>query len=276
MASPQSPQGVLAPDILLSNEVADFDDRDLMQELVDFVNWLLEDARLVFAEIGDAARGLYLTDQYIVQVENGGHTQYVGNVVCANAKFGTLDRSMELISETLAQCGEEGYTIVFRDFSNLLNANNEIFAAQHRDPSDVPHYAELRALDDRFFALDIEKLDAAPARLLRGSPALRLLSADAKTAEQAKIIARNALFDERGRARAAALGRTPMYFAPRRLCDMVGLEFVRINAGGPTPSPNVMSWGITTSDGPRLMLLGPNFAELFDMNQTTRLARIEF
>jgi hypothetical protein len=276
MASVQSPQGILAPDILLSKDATSLDDRDLMQELVDFVNWLLADARLVFPEIGDPTKGLYLTDQYIAQVNNGGHTQYVHNVVCVNAMSGALDGSMKLVLETLEQCSAPGYSTVFRDFSKLLAANGEIFAAQYSDPRDTPHYAELEALDTRFFGLNIAELDNARGRLLRNSPSLRLLPAEAIGSEKAMIIGRNFLFDDRGRARQAALEKVPMYFAPRKLCQIVGLEFVRINAGQRTGRPEVISWGITTSDGVRMMLLGPNFAELYDRGLTRKLARIEF
>src|SRR5262249_44789696 len=120
MAFLETPQGVLAPDILLGEESANLDDRDLVQEVVDFVNWLLADARRVFGEVGDPARGLYLLDQYIAQVENGGHAQYVGNVACSNQQAGTHDLAMALISLTLADCAEPDYLDLFHDFDGLL------------------------------------------------------------------------------------------------------------------------------------------------------------
>jgi hypothetical protein len=270
------PQGVLAPDILLREAGVPVSDRDLMQELVDFVNWAIDDARLVLAEVGDPARGLYLTDQYIAQVRNGGHTQYVGNVACFNRQAGTLDLALTLISQTLADCLEEGYLNIFRDFEDLLRAHEEITAQRHRDPHQTPHYVALNALDDRFFMLDGDMLDAARAGLLRGSPSLRRLSAERLPLEKANIIARNVAFEGRGRAREHALQKEPMYFAPRRLCQLVGLDFVQLTAGSRTAKPDEMFWGVATSGGIRSMLLGPNFAELYDKERQQKLARIEF
>jgi hypothetical protein len=44
----------------------------------------------------------------------------------------------------------------------------------------------------------------------------------------------------------------------------------------PVQSPQGISWGIATSDGVRMMLLGPNFAELYDRGLAAKLAQIEF
>src|SRR5262245_1019654 len=122
MPANQPAQGILAPDVLLGKSVVDLDVPDLMRAVVDFVNWLLGEARLNFPEIGDLARRTYLTDQYITQVDNGGHPQYVHNVVLENKTYGILDETLELIQATLAQCSEPGYVRVFRDFNELLNA----------------------------------------------------------------------------------------------------------------------------------------------------------
>jgi hypothetical protein len=276
MASEYLPQGVLAPDMLLPEASVRESDRDLMQELVDFVNWAIEDARLVFAEIGDPARGLYLTDQYIAQVQNGGHTQYVGNVACFNKQAGTLELTLALISQTFVDCRGEGYVDIFRDFEDLLRAHEEITAERHRDPRQTPHVAALNALDDRFFTLDEEMIAAAGARLLRESRSLRLLSAERLVVEKENIIARNVAFEARGRARERAAQEEPMHFAPRKLCQLVGLDFVRLTAGLRTAKPDEMFWGIATSGGIRSMLIGPNFAELYDKERQQKLARIEF
>jgi hypothetical protein len=277
MTAFETSQGILAPDVLVRQSAADLDDYELFQEVVDFVNWLQREARLTFSEIGPLAQSTYFTDQYIAQVNNGGHTQYVHNVLHFNRTRGTMDPTLDTVEATLARIAPSGYLSILHEFRALLRAHDEITARRYHPPPDTPYYKELNALDDRFFALDDKARELALGQLLRTSPAFRILSDDDFEAEKANIIARNKLFEERGKEVQAALDKDPMYFAPRKLCEMVGLQFQFITVGDYTDKPEEMYWGVMTSDGPRQMLLGPNFAELYeDFKRTKRLARIDF
>lgn len=276
MTSSNEPQGVLAPVVLLHESAANASDLDLIYGVVEFVNWALGDARLVFGELGAFAQGTHLTDQYIVQVNNGGHAQYVHNALVWNNRAGTLDLTLRSVARTLGECGETEHLVIFEDFARLLAAHNEMVARQYEDPRTMPQYDALDALDKRFYARKDKERDAARAQLVRTSPSVRFLADDALVAERNKVIAGNAMYEQRGKERQAALEKDPMYFAPRRLCAMAGLEFQHITAGQRTGTPGVISWGVMTSDGVRRMLLSENFAELYDFNLTTRLARIDF
>lgn len=70
--------------------------------------------------------------------------------------------------------------------------------------------------------------------------------------------------------------KSPLWFAPRKLCEIAGLTFLDITVGLPTAQPEISMWGVKTSDGIRMMLLGPNFAVLTDQNMTQKLARFEW
>jgi len=276
MTAFEKSQGILAPDVLIRESAADLDDDELFQEVVDFVNWLQNEAYLIPSEIGALAREIYLTDQYIAQVNNGGHPQYVHNVLVFNRTRGTMDSTLDIVEATLARIAPSEYLSIFRDFRALLKAHEEITARQYDYAPDMPYFKELDALNKRFYALDDKARDLALGQLLRTSPSFRILSDDEFEAETAKIIASNKLLEERRKELQAARDKDPMYFAPRKLCEIVGLEFQFITIGERTSRPDEMYWGIVTSDGPRQMLIGPNFAELYDHTRKKRLARIDF
>lgn len=276
MTAFEKSQGILAPDVLIRQSAADLDDYELFQEVVDFVNWLYNEALLTPSEIGVLAQSTYLTDQYIAQVNNGGHPQYVHNVLVFNRTRGTMESTLDVVEATLARIAPSEYLSIFRDFRALLKAHDEITARQYDYAPDMPYFKELDALDNQFHALDDTTRDLALGQLLRTSPAFRILSDDDFEAEKAKIVARNKLFEERGRELQAARDRDPMYFAPRKLCEMIGLQFQFITIGDRTDKPDEMYWGIVTSDGPRQMLIGPTFAELYDQTRKKKLARIDF
>ncbi len=276
MSESAKSQGILAPDIFLREDQVNVDASEFIYNVVEFVNRLLYDGHLVFGEINDIAQATYVTDQYISQIINGGHSQYIHNVVRSNEEIGKNKTPFERIERLLSRCSDRAYLDIFQDFRSFLKRNPEAASMDFGELIESRFFEDLKAFDKRFYAADAKQRDADRVQYVRTSGLLRIIPDDRFQAELTKIIKRNPLFEQRGKDRQAALEKSPMYFAPRRLCEIAKLQFVRVTAGRPTGKPGVIAWGVMTSDGIRAMILGPNFAELFDKDRKVRLGWIEF
>ena len=276
MSESAKSQGILAPDIFLGESQVKDEASEFIYNVVAFVNRLLYDGRLVFDEINDVARVTYVTDQYISQVFNGGHSQYICNVVRSNKTIGRNDVAFNHIEALLRRFKNGTYLETFQDFRSLLNINPEVAIMDFDELIKSRFFESLKAFDKRFYAEDAKQRDADRVQYVRTSGLLRIIPDDAFQAELTKIIKRNPLFEQRGKDRQESLEKSPMYFAPRKLCSLVGLEFHRVTAGRPDKAKRQILWGVMTSGGVKGMILGKNFAELYEKGGQVPIARIEF
>ncbi|MGJ4931374.1 DMP19 family protein [Bradyrhizobium sp. HKCCYLS2038] len=249
------PQGLIAPEILVDADRA-ANDADLVEDVVDFVNWALESAYLVPGEIAPEAFWSYYADYYRAEVNNGGHSQFAFNSDMNETALDNCRRGLEAM-------GASDYLVIFNEFLAIMQGEPERAEAirdrirfQTIDP-------DIRALDDRFFKL--RNMTALNAAWLRTLPSLRPLPIEPENdleAARDRLVAANKMLD----ARIAYLEGTqdrfkatdPVQVAARATCAQEGITFERLNAG--IPESDGIRWDLSTSSGHRTMLVAPELA----------------
>jgi hypothetical protein len=266
-------QGLLAPAILVDAAVLDSaEPYDLVHADIHFVNWALSDAMLIPGEFPPEALFAYHVDFYLAQVNNGGHGQFAGNSQMSAPTIRNIEQG-------LAAIGAADFQAVFADFLAMMRSDADLArrTLETRGFTGTPE--EIKALDERFFALNgTDRLIAQNATWLRGLASLKPLSADAMQAELAAIKASNRLLAARqaklAAEREAREAKDPVYSSAKRLCAVAGLTFAGFTAGRAAAKPGHMIFGMRTSDGVRMMLLGPDEAVLMDKDQTNVIAKV--
>jgi len=247
-------QGMIADEILVPEKCI-ADDVDLVASVVDFVNWAMDRARLIFGEIATEAFWSYHVDYYLAQVANGGHGQFAHN-------SGMREQSLDNCRRGLIAMGAEGYVRIFDDFMAIMNGD----AARAKAIQEGSGFGEIdpaiEALDRRFGAL--ENLTTLNAAWLRALPALRPLPSDRLNAERDAIIARNPLLAAREdyvrRAEERHAATDTVQVAARATCAQEGIAFEGVNAGFPVPGG--VCWGLRTSAGSRWLIVSDEMAAL--------------
>jgi len=124
----------------------DKDPWKLVQAVVDYVNFMLEQARFTRDELPAAAIQLYHTDYYLAQVNNGGHAQFVGNAG-QNLSFILDDVDQGLLHAQAAQ-----HHSIFNQMAFWVRANVKEATQQTGFEGGIA--PELAALDRPFFEVD--------------------------------------------------------------------------------------------------------------------------
>ncbi len=144
------------PVILLEQETLESDDIYLLPEsLVEFVNFAVHTAQYRRDELPKEAFECFHVDYYIAQVNNGGHSQYVGN-------SGWHDYQIADIRAGLAAIGDEEAIELYEDLCAYADSNPKEFqdGMVSGGFGDIPDF--FQKADDAFFELGLGE------RLMRG------------------------------------------------------------------------------------------------------------
>ncbi|WP_372623043.1 hypothetical protein [Falsiroseomonas sp.] len=176
------PQGLIAPATLVSAaRLETRGDRYLLAEAGDFAFWAAHEALSAPGEYPREAQWANAASYYLVQVENGGHGQFV-------FKSGPCRATLEGIGNLLAAADFPELHAIFREFVTLIESPEARAAALEAGGFEgTPD--ELTRLDRRFFSLCDG--DAKRARLgdwARRLPRLRWLSVEKLNEERPAVL----------------------------------------------------------------------------------------
>ncbi|MEA3039219.1 MAG: hypothetical protein QOE79_1732 [Sphingomonadales bacterium] len=195
------PQGLLAPDILITKvEARSQDSQTLPDAVLRFCRWCTGEAGLVREEVQPDAWRIYHSGFYIGDVSNGGHGQFAANSAMAPELLDDVEAGLNKLglAELLA---------IFRRFRGLLDSDAGLkrVVMEGGGFGDIP--TAIGAIDEAFFRSPERKLYAERAtRWLKGAPTVAILTPREMRARQEAIVASN-----RQLARRRALGaRRPL------------------------------------------------------------------
>jgi hypothetical protein len=249
------PQGVIAREILIPNAYM-ADDGDLVATVVDFVNWAIGPAHLVFGEVVAEAFWSYHADYYLAQVNNGGHGQFAHNSGMSEQTFDNCRRG-------LVAMGANDYVAIFDEFMALVKGDPRRAKAIQDGSGFGQIDRAIKLLDKRFLALgNMTRLNAAWLRTLS---VLRSLPNDRLTAERGAVIGQNFLLAARQdylrRAKERGNAADPIQVAARATCAQEHITFESVNAGLPVGDGQI-AWALSTSAGSRMLVMGDGIAVL--------------
>lgn len=251
------PRGLIAENILIPENATG--EEDLVEAVVDFVNWAMDEARLVPGEIAQQAFWSYHSDYYLAQVNNGGHRQFAFN-------SGMSGQTIENCRCGLAAMSASDHLQVFEEFLAFLSAEPARLAALNEEVTSGGRFFRdsLAPLDHRFFALeDMKRIHAA---WLRALPIMRPLPPDRLAAERDALMRRNSLRETRAdlvRRRADAIfAKDPLHVAARATCARDGVAFQYVGVGQKA-GPDSIAWTLATSGGPRTLVMRGDKAVLY-------------
>jgi len=227
--------------------------------IVEFTNHIRAAAQYANHELPREVLGIYYADYYLAQVNNGGHSQYVGN--SGKGLAANIDYALQGL-ETIG--AEEQYRTL-AGLKAWITANPEEAAAQNGFSIRAP---ELETLDARFF--DAEKrasITDLAARWITSWPNLETID-DKRYGERLRALAGlNPNFDIRRIWRASEQNRfnltDKLQITVAVACGAVEPEpdvKIRINAGRYTElnGQSVVEWGVTTDKGLRYAIVHDN------------------
>ncbi|ONG50031.1 hypothetical protein BKE38_19785 [Pseudoroseomonas deserti] len=228
----------------------------LVGDTVDFVNTLQAHGAFLPEELPRDALRAYHCDDYLAQVMNGGHGQFVGNRRWP-------EPMIRDIAEGLAAMQAEPYARIFAELRTIV--------ARHGSWEQAETAPELEALDDRFFALDAyQTFSPRIAAWLRGLPILEPVP-DADLPARLEALRHPdhaARLAERAHAAEAARAREPLWVAGRMLCALAGCAPMGgLVAGDPTaraPDGREGAWTIATAEENKVLFLFDDVAILCD------------
>lgn len=194
-------QGLLAPEILVTLAAYQAADPNaLLDALVQFCNWCVDDAWLVRDEVQPDAWSIYHASYYVAQVNNGGHGQFAANSAMKSAVLGDVETGLDRL-------GLDGLLTIFRRFRNALECDAALKTAtmQAAGFGEIP--LAVRELDDAFFdSPDPGHFPRQASRWLKHASTVLALTPRDLRARQTMILASNSLLDRR---RSASARRSP-------------------------------------------------------------------
>ncbi|HEY4251720.1 MAG TPA: DUF4375 domain-containing protein [Roseomonas sp.] len=184
-------------DIVLYDErdVSSGNPHNLWDSAAEFAAWAMDVALLEPGEFPEEALLVASLSRYVGQVMNGGHWQFAHNTRMDASLIQRVQRSLEMLSA-------QDYAGLFTEFQQIMASDLELLG-KALSPSWRSPPEAVEALDDRFYALDLDGLIARTAAWLRTLPSFTPLSRAAVAEEKAAIKARNRNFDLRQAARQA-------------------------------------------------------------------------
>lgn len=217
--SHRQPEGLLAPDILVTN--ADLRDRDpdtLPGAVVRFCNWCVEEAGLIRDEVQPDAWLVYHSVFYVEQVRNGGHGQFAGNSKLRREILDDVEAGLEKLElrDLLA---------IFRRFRCAVDGDAALKRAivEGGGFGETPQVIE--ELDNAFFhSPEPQQFYRQASSWLQRTPTVVALTPRELRMRQDAIVANNLLL---ARRRAKAPRRpmgTSLKDAAARVWDKIGLR----------------------------------------------------
>jgi hypothetical protein len=190
--SPLKPQGLLAPEILVT--LADrqaADPNTLPDGLIQFCDWCIEEAWLVRDEVQPDVWPIYHATYYIAQVNNGGHGQFAANSAMKSAVLGDIEDGLERLDL-------DQLLTIFRRFRIALERDAALKAATMEGAGfgDTPEF--IREIDAAFFASpDPDRFPEQASCWLKNASTVLSLTPRELRARQAMIVASNTLLVRR-------------------------------------------------------------------------------
>jgi hypothetical protein len=251
-----------------SSVASDDSDDDIVRSNIDFINEL-RGQHIRFDEVSQDALRSYQVDYYLAQMLNGGFAQFV-----MNSGWGA--GTVSLVREGLAAMGATEHLELFEVGTGLVQSLGDaglkrFFATSIQDYAKSPELAVLKAVDDRFFALDKRhSLSSLNRAWLRSHPNLVRASAEQIKAE---ILRRAGLVPDRAERIAAAEANAPRYLKLiRALVAKSGQQLLLVTAGDPNrmfEGAPTTAWYFRTDQGLFHMVDAGGKAIMFRGRSTT-------
>lgn len=242
-----APQGLISAQIIV--DAAELDsDEGLVYGVIDYVNRIQQEARLMPGEYPEEASWAYCADYYLAQVNNGGHGQYAHN-------SGMMPRGLRDCRRGLEAMGATENLEIFDAFLEIMSADDDR-ASDIREGSGFGDIdPEISELDDRFFELGYKMLELN-GKWLRTLPMLAPMPRTEMDAAFRALREQNPLAQAREDAAKQAQDKfeseDETYSAAHACCTQEGITFERLTAGSHVGDIGI-EWGAVTSDGLRYL-----------------------
>jgi Domain of unknown function (DUF4375) len=232
---------------------------DLPQAIVEFTNHIRTVSQDANHELPAEVLGIYCADYYLAQVNNGGHSQFVGN------SGQSLAANIEYALPGLKAIGAEEQYRTLADLKDWITANPEEATAQNGFSSRA---TDLETLDTRFFEAEKQaSITDLAARWIARWPKLEAVDSERYEERLKALATQNPNFDIRCVWRATAQNSfnltDELQITVAVACGAVEPEpdiKIRINAGSFTTfqGQSVVEWGVTTNKGLRYAIVHDN------------------
>jgi hypothetical protein len=240
---------------------------DLVQSVVNFVNFALRNAYFNRDEIAQNAMRAYHVDYYLAQVNNGGHSQYAANGNMLEAILKDCQQGLEAVRHDAASLHHR--FLVFSQAEPTRMAK----VLQGGGFGKIDPFVE--SLDKEFYALDKEQpLINANRDWLKSLPELKVVADDDYIAVTDALAASNTQAEtrkaEREQAAREAEARDPLKQAMTYLCMMVKepRRFIAWHQGHPGQDlgdgVKVIRFVVETDKGMCSAIFHPEVSVLFD------------
>lgn len=236
-----------------------------VQAVVDFINALIEKGHYRTDELPAKAMQAYRADQYLAQVNNGGHSQFIHNT-------GATDEILTHAGDGLAAMGAAAQAGTLRDMADWVAKNPDAAADQTGFTGGRADY--LDTLDTRFFAAEKQApLTPLNSAWIAGWPELRVVD----DAQYASAVDQVAAMNPHLEARKTAAGiRTCEAWLGEQLRLTLGIvgmadtpaePLLAIGGGGheQIDGEAVTQWNARYLGGKRFVTIGTTHATLYDM-----------
>ena len=258
-------QGLISPQIIV--DAAELgNDEGLVYGVVDYVNRVQQDARLMPGEYPEEASWAYCADYYLAQVNNGGHGQYAHN-----SRMGS--RGLRDCRLGLEAMGATENLEIFDAFLKIMSADDDRAHGIREGSGFGDIDPEISDLDDRFFELGYTILERNAAWLrtlpiLAPTPRADMAAAFASLRE--KNPQAQAREDAAKQAQEKFEAEDETYSAAHACCAQEGITFERLTAGSHVGDIGI-EWGALTSDGLRyLRVIHGSGAEMRDKDRALK------
>ena len=192
IAAPAAPRGPKRPahfsqhvlPIVVQQSEYDRGGADLVYGLVRYVNLMMEDGSYDPTQIPAQAMQSYHTDLYLAQVNNGGHSQFIGNLLGPH-----FDDTIRNIRAGLQDIQSQGHIQIFTEFLKWMQENPRL-VPELTGCGDIPE--ALNALDTRFYGLSkTQNLSDLNAKWIDSWKELRVVPDQAYKSEMQKLFDSN-------------------------------------------------------------------------------------
>ena len=203
--------------IIVRQEEYDRGGADLVNGLVNYVNLMMEDGLYDPTQIPAHAMQSYHTDLYLAQVNNGGHSQFIGNLMGPY-----FDDTIRNIHKAFQGIGAQPYIQIFAEFLNWMKQNPRL-VEQQSGFGDIP--AALNDLDTRFYALSkTHNLSNLNAKWIESWTDLRVVSTGSYQTEMQKLFESNPQKAGNSRVRAIRIIEQDLWSSSKAKLNYVGLK----------------------------------------------------
>ncbi len=201
--------------IIVQQEEYDRGGADLVYAIVRYMNLMMEDGCYDPSQMPPHAMQSYHTDLYLAQVNNGGHSQFIGN-----GKGPHFNETVRNIHIALQAIGSQSYIKIFGEFLTWMKQNGRL-AAQQTGFGDIP--AALQDLDKRFFST-AQGLADLNAKWIESWKDLRVVSKESYKSEMQKLFESNPQKAENKRIREIRTVKLNLWESQKAKLNYVGFQ----------------------------------------------------